>query len=186
MISRDEGRAAGPLLAVALGLSAHAAAASCLPGPLPTLLVLPLTLLAVRTSDHCLRQRGLLARAAAGQAVVHAALLMASPCASHPGARDPGHVLTALDVVMTGVHLAALLLCVTLAGHLQRRLTGLLTLVAGWVRAVVAAPAPLQASALRRTAAGHQRAGFRPSQIEDGSCGLTRGPPTRSRCPAPA
>lgn len=138
--------------------------------------------MAVRGSDRLLRRHGLALRAAAGQAVVHAALALANPCTSHPGASDQSHVLPALDVVMTGAHVGALLLCVTVAAHVERRITGLVTQVACWVRAVVG-QRPLQVTSRRREMLGRQREGFFPTQREQGSCGTTRGPPPRFNRP---
>ena len=186
VIGTGHARAAGPWVAVALGLSAHAAAAGCLPALLPTLLVLPVALLAVRASDRRLRRYGLLVRAAAGQAVVHAALTVASSCRSHPGADAQGHVLPSLDVVMTGAHVAALILCVTVAARLERSISSLLTDVACWVRATAAQPVALRISPESRRAPVSQRAGFVPTQAVHGSCGITRGPPALRRRPATA
>jgi hypothetical protein len=48
-------------------------------------------LLAVRGLHRLSRQRSAVARAAAGQAVVHLALALTSPCAPHPATAQEGH-----------------------------------------------------------------------------------------------
>ena len=186
VIRSSKARAAGPWAAVSIGLSAHATAAGCLPALLPTLIALPLALLAVRATDRYLRRSALLVRVAAGQAVVHAALTVASSCRSHSGADAQGHVLPSLDVAMTGAHVAALILCVTVAARLERSISSLLTDVACWVRATAAQPVALRISPELRRAPESQRARFVPTQAVHGSCGVTRGPPGRLRCPVTA
>lgn len=186
MISRGQQRAASPWAAVAVGLSAHAGAAGCLPALLPTLFVLPVAFMAVRASDRCLQRRGLVARGAAAQAVVHAAFTLANPCASHPGSAGQGHASLGVEAVMTAAHVLALILCVAVAAHVERSVAGLLTHVGSWVRGLLARRTPLHVETARRTAGGHQRQGFVPSPVEHRHCGITRGPPGRLRCLTPA
>ena len=178
--------APGPWAAVSIGLSAHATAAGALPAVVPTLLVLPLMLMTVRAVDHHLSRFALAARAAAGQAVVHAALTLANPYASAPGGYEQGHVLPALDVVMTGAHVAALVGCVTVAAQVERSICAILGNVADWIRAV-AAPGPgVHLAGARRGPVEQDRAGFVPTQLMHRACGITRGPPRLYGCPATA
>lgn len=181
---RDEGvHGTGPWSAVALGLTAHAAATGCLPALLPTLLVLPVALLAVRASDACLRHRTVLLRAAAGQVVVHVLLRLATTCSEHPAADAQGYAQPALDLAMTTAHIAALVLAMTAAVRMERSAAALLHSAAGWLcrtstEARAAEPGPM------RAAPALGRPGFVPIQVAHGRCGVTRGPPARRRCRA--
>ena len=186
VVSPGDVRGAEPWAAVAIGLSAHATAAGSLPAVIPTLLVLPLTLLLVRAVDHHLRRGRLVVRAVAGQAAVHAALTLANPFASASGFGEKGHVLPALDLVMTGAHIAMLVLCMTVAARVERSIVGVLGHVACWIRTVGASSQSMHVSPGRRGPAEHPRAGFVPTQVVHRACGITRGPPELSGCPATA
>jgi hypothetical protein len=177
-------RAASPWSAVAIGLSAHALAAGCLPQLLPMLLVLPFTLLAVRASDTYFARRSLLLRATAGQVVVHVAVSVATSCATHPAAApQQHHVQPALDVAITGAHIVALILMMTVAARLERNIVTALTSAAMWVRALLERCEQPQCVPAARGAVCHRRAGFVPAELVHRRCGITRGPPAWTGCP---
>ena len=118
------GLVTSPLAAVVAGLSAHAVAAGCPPDASRTVLVLPWMLLAVHGLHRLSRQRSSLARAAAGQAVVHLALALTSPCAPHGASAPAGHAgaVSAAEALMTAVHLVAVVACVTVLERTERAL----------------------------------------------------------------
>jgi hypothetical protein len=181
-VCRSSGLAAGPVGTVLAGLLAHSVAAGCPPDLRRTLLVLPWMLLAVHGLHRLSRQRSAVARAAAGQAAVHLALALTSPCSPHPATSQGGHagVLPAVEAAMTGAHLSAVIACVAVLGRTERALA----------RAAVAAATGCVARARRRLAPvvgfvwpGHRRPpvpeaeGPRAPVRTSPGCGYTRGPP---------
>lgn len=127
-----------PTVAIAFGLSAHAAAAGCLPALRPTLLALPPILLLLRLLAHAARGQRLFVRIAAGQAAVHAVLAIAAPCASHSsaGAAQP-ELAAALDAALTLAHVLVLTGLVAGVAWLERALvTRACGAAVGWYGAV--------------------------------------------------
>jgi hypothetical protein len=178
-------RAASPWSAVAIGVSAHALAAGCLPQLLPLLVVLPLTLLAVRASDTYFARRPLLLRASAAQVLVHVALSLATSCAAHPAASQE-HVQPAADLAMTAAHVVGLVLIMSVAARVERSVVAAVSSAATWVLALVARCDRPRCVATPRRADGYRRAGFVPSGLVHRRCGVTRGPPAAMGCPIAA
>jgi NADH:ubiquinone oxidoreductase subunit 2 (subunit N) len=168
-----------------MGLSAHALAAGCLPQLLPLLLVLPLTLLAVRASDTYFARRSLLLRGSAAQLLVHVALSVATSCAAHPAASQE-HVQPAADLAMTAAHVVGLVLMMSVAAQVERSVVAAMTSAATWVLALVARCDRPRCIATPRRAVGYRRAGFVPSGLVHRRCGVTRGPPATVGCPIAA
>ena len=118
--------AASPTGAIAAGVSAHAAAAGCLPALVPLVLALPVMLFAIRAVDTALTRCGSALRVAAGQLTVHLTLGVAARCSDHV-ASSGSHGGGQLDAVMTLAHAGALLGCLTAVSRAEgavRRLLG--------------------------------------------------------------
>lgn len=186
---RAQALGASPLAAVLAGLSAHAVVTGCAPDLSRTVLVLPWMLLAVHGLHRLSRQRSPLARAVAGQAVVHLGLALASPCVPHAATVQGGHAgaLSAVEAAMTAAHLAAVVACVTILGRTERLLA----------RAAIAAAAGCFARARRRLTPvltcvrpEHRRPplpeaeGLHALARSLPGCGCTRGPPPLTACRA--
>ena len=109
-------------LQVALGVSAHAAAAGCLPALSTLLVTVPALVLALLGLSH-LRAVPRPVLLVAGQGIVHTAMSAAAACvggsAAHAGADLPGW----LSQLMAPAHVLALLLSVAAAAHVEHATT---------------------------------------------------------------
>lgn len=169
----NDARVHTPCAAVAVGLSAHAAAVGCLPALLPTLLVVPVALLGVRAMNVGLMRQSAVVRLVTGQAIVHIALSLAAACATHA---PPDSAMGAVpDLATTAVHLLALVLGIAALSRVEQS-------VHAWV---VSARRLLRICGARsslRTACvatfGLQGLGFVPRSAVQLSSRLVRGPPT--------
>lgn len=161
-----------PFVAVALGLSAHVAAVGHLPALLPTLLVVPVALLAVRAVNALWTQQSPVGRLVAGQVLVHMVLTAAVACATH----RPESALAAVpDVASTAVHLLSLVVGVSAVSYVEQS-------VHAWVVSARRLLRTCEQRSSLRTAdiavVGSRGAGFAPRSAARFSSRLLRGPPT--------
>ena len=111
-------------LQVALGVTAHAAAAGCLPSTSTMAVVVPALLVGLAVISRTLRAVPRPVALIAGQCLVHATMSVAAACGAHEAAALHASAVTDaptwLTLLMAPAHMLALLLSVAAAAYVER------------------------------------------------------------------